>query len=269
MVPLQYNANENIVTWLFVGRFFQCIVSNALWIVGMATMAENIGTEHMGKIAGFSSTLTSAGTTAGPVLAGLLFAAGGYWAAWAGAAAFLVVDIIMRLLMIEKETPKVADEQDPLLNKGSTIADADVMRGWRFYACLFRQPRFTAGIFCYFVFAWVISCFETTLSVHVRDAFGWGVLAVGLLLAAIQAPGTLLAPLVGWLKDRVGSRNPTVIGFLGLVPFVILMGFPGDDRFPWANGDLGKIMYSAGMVFSGCFMCLMNGVGSMEAAGMY
>lgn len=264
------DSNTSTVAWLFVGRFFQCIASNALWIVGMATMAENIGTENMGKIAGFSSTLTSAGTTAGPVLAGLLFAAGGYWAAWAGAAAFLAIDIVMRLLMVEKP-PKdrtTVHEQDPLLNGRPTTETTEVVQGWRFYACLFRQPRFSAGIFCYFVFALVISCFETTLSVHVRDAFGWGVLPVGLLLAAIQGPGTLLAPPVGWLKDRIGSRTPTVIGFFGLVPFVVAMGFPGDERFPWLEGDRGKIIYAICMVFSGCFMCLMNGVGSMEAAGM-
>lgn len=236
----------------------------------MATMAENIGTENMGKIAGFSSMLTSAGTTAGPVLAGLLFATGGYWAAWAGAAAFLVIDIVMRLLMVEKppQDRKTVHEQDPLLNGRPTTETTEPVQGWRFYACLFRQPRFSAGIFCYFVFAFVISCFETTLSVHVRDAFGWGVLPVGLLLAAIQGPGTLLAPPVGWLKDRVGSRTPTVIGFFGLVPFVVTMGFPGDERFPWLEGDRGKIIYAICMVLSGCFMCLMNGVGSMEAAGM-
>lgn len=232
-------------------------------------MAENIGTEHMGKITGFSATLTSAGTVAGPVLAGLLFAAGGYWVAWAGAASFLVIDIIMRLLMVEKAQGQKGDdnERDPLINGDSNPSEDKVARGWRFYALLFRQPRFSAGILCYFVFALVIACFETTLSVHVRNAFGWGVLPVGLLLAAIQGPGALLAPPVGWLKDRVGSRNPTVVGFLCLAPFVILMGFPGDDRFPWANGDRGKIIYAVSMVCCGCFMCLLNGVGSMEAAG--
>ncbi|KAJ5836534.1 hypothetical protein N7447_002560 [Penicillium robsamsonii] len=51
---------------------------NALWIIGMATMVENLGTEHMSKIAGLTSTLAAAGTTTGPVLEGLLFEAGGY-----------------------------------------------------------------------------------------------------------------------------------------------------------------------------------------------
>lgn len=67
----------------------------------MASLADNIGSEHMGKIAGLTSALTAAGTCAGPVMAGFLFGLGGYWTAWSGAIAFLVADIIMRLLMME------------------------------------------------------------------------------------------------------------------------------------------------------------------------
>ncbi|KAJ5140425.1 Major facilitator superfamily domain general substrate transporter [Penicillium atrosanguineum] len=87
---------------LFVGRLFQSIVSNGLFIVSLAALAENLGPEHMGKIAKLLSTLSAAGTFAGPVIAAFLFGFGKYWTAWAGAFTFLVVDIIMRLLMIEK-----------------------------------------------------------------------------------------------------------------------------------------------------------------------
>ncbi|OQE22685.1 hypothetical protein PENFLA_c012G06662 [Penicillium flavigenum] len=270
------------LTWLFIGRFFQCIVSNALFIVGMATMAENIGSEHMGKIAGLSSTLTAAGTCSGPVIAGFLFGIGGYWTAWGGATLFLVVDIIMRLLMIEKpqkrrttchsrneslcaEEDRPSLEAEPLLNedRASTIEE---IGGWRFYVCLFRQPRFTAGIFCYFVFALFIASFESTIAMHVRSAFGWGVFPVGLLFASIQGPGMILAPLVGLLKDRVGSRVPTTIGFILVAPFLWVLGVAGDERFPWATlGSRGKIIYGVCTTMIGCFMCLLMGVGTMEA----
>jgi MFS family permease len=62
----------------------------------------------MGKIAGLTSTLTAAGTCAGPVLAGFLFGLGGYWPAWVGPAVFLVVDIVMRVLLIDR--PKAPRE---------------------------------------------------------------------------------------------------------------------------------------------------------------
>ncbi|CAG8228976.1 hypothetical protein PENNAL_c0007G01893 [Penicillium nalgiovense] len=271
-----------LLTWLFIGRFFQCIVSNALFIVSMATMAENIGSEHMGKIAGLSSTLTAAGTCSGPVIAGFLFGIGGYWTAWGGATLFLVVDIIMRLIMIEKpqkrrttrrsrngslcEEDRPSSEAEPLLDGGDRSSTTEEIGGWRFYVCLFRQPRFTAGIVCYFVFALFIASFESTIATHVRSAFGWGVFPVGLLFASIQGPGIILDPLVGLLKDRVGSRVPTTIGFIFVAPFLWVLGAAGDERFPWATlGSRGKIIYAVCTTLIGCFMCLLMGVGTMEA----
>lgn len=256
----------------------------------MATMAENIGSEHMGKIAGLSSTLTAAGTCSGPVIAGFLFGIGGYWTAWAGAALFLVVDIIMRLLMIEKPQKRrdtarnrngsigadeyiPSSETEPLLNgdhNGDQPSTTEEIGGWRFYFCLFRQPRFTAGIVCYFVFALYIASFESTIAMHVRSAFGWGVFPVGLLFASIQGPGMVLAPLVGVLKDRVGSRVPTTIGFISVAPFLWFLGVAGDGRFPWAtSGTRGKVIYSVCTTMIGCFMCLLMGVGTMEATGKF
>ncbi|KXG49863.1 Major facilitator superfamily domain, general substrate transporter [Penicillium griseofulvum] len=270
------------LTGLFIGRFFQCIVSNALFIVGMATMAENIGSEHMGKIAGLTSTIVSAGTCAGPVIAGFLFGFGGYWTAWGGAALFLVVDIIMRLLMIERPQKRrdtasqphngslCAEEHrnseaEPLLN-GDQSSTTEEIGGWRFYVYLFRQPRFTAGIVSYFVFALFIASFESTIAMHARDTFGWGVFPVGLLFASIQGPGMILAPLVGLLKDRVGSKVPTTIGFISIAPFLWVLGVAGDERFPWATlGTRGKIIYGVCTTMIGCFMCLLMGVGTMEA----
>ncbi|KAJ6017350.1 hypothetical protein N7451_000729 [Penicillium sp. IBT 35674x] len=262
--------------WLFVGRFFQCIVSQALWIVGMATMAENLGSEHMAKIAGLSSILTATGTTAGPLLSGLLFGAGGYWCAWAGAGAFLLVDIIMRLLMLEKPVTSSGDqdgEREPLVKSNQLGANGEQsdhppcveVRGWRFHVCLFQDARFSAGIYCSFAYALLVGCLESTMAVHVRSAFGWSAVQVGLLLGLIQGPGILLAAPVGWMKDRVGSRIPTAVGFLLSVPFIILLGAPGDDRFPFAMEDRGKTIFVGCMAAIGCLLCLLNGIGSMEA----
>lgn len=259
----------------------------------MATLAENLGAENMGKIAGWVSTLAAAGTFAGPVIAACLFGFGGYWTAWAGAIAFLVADIIMRLLMIEKPShnadsskPQFQDErpvdtederpvdteQAPLLGEEQSKHAVKVteVQGWRFYVLLLQQPRFSAGMFCYCVSSLLFGSFQTTFAIHVRDAFGWGVFPVGLLFAALQGPGMILSPLVGWLKDREGSRTPTTVGFLSLAPFLWILGAAGDDRFPWATiGDRGKIIFSVCTAIIGCLICLLNGVGTMEATGEF
>lgn len=51
--------------------------------------------------------------SAGPIVAGLLFGVAGYWAAWSGAVVFLAVDIVLRLLMIEKPKSDVNNAFNP------------------------------------------------------------------------------------------------------------------------------------------------------------
>lgn len=240
-------------------------------------MVENVGTEHMGKISGLTSTFSAVGTSFGPLLAGLLFEAGGYWCAWAGAAAFLLADIVMRLIMTEKPVKSCESrEREPLVKDHPSASNGEQLdrlfssdvRGLHFYVCLFHETRFSAGVFCAYVFALLIGCLESTLAVHVRTTFGWGTLHVGLLLAMIQGPGMLLAAPVGLIKDRVGSRIPTAVGFLMLVPFIILSGAPGDNRFQFlVVRAWGKTLYVICIAAIGCLVCLLSGVGSIQATG--
>lgn len=244
-------------------------------------MVENLGSEHMGKIGGLVTTLQATGTTAGPFLAGLLFEVGGYWCAWAAAGAFLLVDIVMRLLMVEKSSssPSTVDGvRDPLLPDDTSTLDSDQsdnsvssdLRSWRFHAYMFRQSRFAAGIFCAFVFAVMIGSLESTISIHVRIAFGWKAFHIGMLLAIIQGPGILLASSVGWMKDRIGSRFPTAVGLLGIAPLITLLGIPGDKLFPWVeDAPWVKIVFMVCIALLGCLLSLQSGVGSVETAGEY
>ena len=119
------------------------------------------------------------------------------------------------------------------------------------------------------VFSLVASSFDTTLPLHVRDIFHWGSLPSGLLFIGLSGPGIILAPLVGWWKDRIGTRIPTTIGFLGLAPLLLLVGVPGDDRFPWANqGNRGQAIYAVMITGIGFMMCFLNGAGTIEATRM-
>lgn len=142
--------------------------------------------------------------------------------------------------------------------------------GLQFYITLFRHRRFVAGAVSYLVFAVITASFDTTLPLHVRDVFGWGSMPTGLLFVALQSPGIPLSPLIGWVKDRLGTRHPVAIGFLLLAPWMWLVGVPGDKRFPWANeGDRGRIIYSVVVALIGVTICSLNGAGTMEATSMH
>lgn len=65
-------------------------------------MAESVPLQHIGKIYAIVFMAASAGVSVGPMISGVLFQLGGYWAAWSSAFAIIGVDIIFRLLMIEK-----------------------------------------------------------------------------------------------------------------------------------------------------------------------
>ncbi|GLB07059.1 hypothetical protein AtubIFM57258_002380 [Aspergillus tubingensis] len=261
---------------LFAGRLIQAIASSFIWVVGYATIADNVQPENLGKTYGVISLVVAAGTSGGPMVAGILFELGGYWVAWSSAFIILILDIILRLLMLEK--PDVQGDADyssnasvasdperaPLLSSNPGL-EAD-MAGWKFYVYILRYPRFVCGVLSYLSFAVLVSSFDTTLPLHVRDVFSWGSFPAGMMFFALQGPGILLSPICGWLKDRVGTRWPTTVGFLLLAPVMWVIGMPGDERFPWANeGDRGKVIYAVGVTVVGSVSCLLNGAGTIEA----
>lgn len=274
--------NINAVFALFTGRLVQSVASTGLWVVGFATLAENVPAEQLGKIYGFVTIAIGVGTSGGPLVAGVLFDLGGYWVAWSSVLFVIVFDVILRCLMLERsrDTSEPAhterNGQDPereALLPPSTDPDPQVSSqavsektGIQFYLCLCNNGRFVGGVVSYFCYAVLTASFDTTLPLHVRDAFHWGSLPAGLLFGAFQGPAVFFSVPVGWLKDRVGTRHPTTIGFALLVPLMWLIGVPGDERFPWAREEeIGSIIYSVAVLCIGIVICLLNGVGMMEA----
>jgi MFS family permease len=271
----------------FIARVFQSVASNALWITGTATLVTVLGPGHMGKITGLVATVTSTGTASGPVIAGTLFKIGGWWGAWTGVFTLIAIDIILRLLMIDKKhqthdqtdrptshRPEPQDtssllEEAPLLQNApapsETSQNAESMSLWGFYAIAIRHYSFVAGVAITFAHSILITSFETTLTLHVKQVFGWGEFPVGLLFVALQGPAIVLSLLVGWLKDSMGLRYPTTAGFLLIAPCLWLLGTAGDPRFEWSTvGGRGEIIYPICVLVIGCLVSLLTGSGCME-----
>ncbi|KAJ5498750.1 hypothetical protein N7453_007801 [Penicillium expansum] len=266
---------------LFAGRLVQSLASTGLWVVGFATLAENVPADQLGRMYGFVTIAIGVGTSGGPLVAGVLFDVCGYWVAWSSVLFVIVFDVILRCLMLERSrdsgSPRAEragqdPEREALL---STSHDSDQQvssqaisekTGIQFYLCLCSNGRFVGGVVSYFCYAVLTASFDTTLPLHVRDAFHWGSLPAGLLFAAFQGPAVFFSVPVGWLKDRVGTRYPTTIGFALLVPLLWLIGVPGNERFPWASEETtGSVIYSVAVTGIGIVICLLNGVGMMEA----
>ena len=96
-----------------VGRGIQAIGGNAAWIVGLATLAETVGQDNTGKTLGLMSSIFGSGILVGPMTSGILLPLVGYWITWLVAISVLVVDMIMRIVMIEnKQSREVNDRKD-------------------------------------------------------------------------------------------------------------------------------------------------------------
>lgn len=157
------------------------------------------------------------------------------------------------------------DEQTALLSHPPS--DASEKAGIQFYIYMFRQPRFLAAMFLYFMYGIIIASLDTTLPLHIKEKFDWGSYPAGMMFLALQAPSIPLSVPFGRLRDRFGSRYPTGIAYLLVAPDLCLLGIPGDKRFSWAQREDGKIIYVTAVVVLGVLISALNGIGSVEGGG--
>lgn len=79
---------------LFLGRIGQAASGTILWVVGFATLSDTVGAKQMGMTTGILTAFVSLGTSAGPMLAGVLLEKVGYWSAWTSAIAIVSVSTL-------------------------------------------------------------------------------------------------------------------------------------------------------------------------------
>ncbi|KAF5860190.1 hypothetical protein ETB97_001833 [Aspergillus alliaceus] len=165
------------------------------------------------------SMAIGAGTSAGPMLSGVLFQLASYWAAWSSAFAVIAADIAFRLLMLENPRPNETEATtgDSCPHGRSDSERVPFLRDKDDDSTTMSEKPAPPSFYR----------FNATLPLHVREVFHWGGMPSGLLFAALQAPRIVMAPLVGWLKDRVGTRFPTVFAFVGLTPSDTSFGSSG------------------------------------------
>lgn len=167
-------------------------------------------------------------------------------------------------------TDNSPSESSPLLSNDHDIPEsyAAPKTGPNFYRCIFSQPNFIGGVYCIFMFGLIGATFNATIPLHVREAFQWGGIETGLVFGALQAPRLICSPLVGWLKDRVGTQIPTAFGLAMLAPSLWLLGIPGSEKFQFTNEEYwGPRLYVLAMILIGFHLTFLNGAGTIEATG--
>jgi MFS family permease len=106
--------------------FLQGVSAAIVWTVGLALVVDTVGSDNIGQWMGTVLACSSLGLITSPLLGGIVYDAAGYFAVFAMAMGLIVLDIVMRLLMISKQSAAkyTSKEQSiPGRNGYSTFAD--------------------------------------------------------------------------------------------------------------------------------------------------
>lgn len=284
-----YRLMQSLSVWaVFLGRIIQGAGSQGTWIMCLAMITDNINKKHHGKTLGLTSSVTTGGVLMGPTVAGAALEYLGYWAAWAVPFTLLAMDLSCRLVLVEKRKVMKADvvttdmnnevgsdEADeftgllaPAENANTTGEEAKAPSARGFYRVMLTNGSVIASLINVTLFSIIVAAFDSTFPLHLRNVFGWGPARIGLIFLLIQVPGMLTGPLVGWLRDRIGLRKPTTLGWALIAPIVCLIGVPGSSVIPALDAS-GK----AEVAFVGCIIALaltaplVRGAGTFQMTG--
>jgi MFS family permease len=243
---------------LVAGRLIQGLSASVVWCVGLALLADTAGQNDAGQAMGFVSIAYTMGTLVAPLLGGVVYARAGYYAVFYMTFSVIAVDIILRLLLIEK---KIAARWDPEMelqtmtrgkdsetkapnesrgvettrqesgNPVNTVSTTStVLEKNRFppIILLLKSRRILAAFWATFVTSTLLTAFDAVLPLYCNRIFGWNSLGGGLIFLALIIP-SFSGPYIGQLCDKFGPRWPTAIGLAAALPFWVLLRLVDHD----------------------------------------
>jgi MFS family permease len=296
-------ANFAIVPVLFLGRIIQAIAGNAAWIIGFATVTDTVAAEHRSRAISVISVFFISGLLVGPMVSGIFMKLIGYWPTWLIAIAILVIDMIMRLGMIEspaglkkdvdgsRSDSNPSDETSTLISRSRSSTGefrqeetlqqnantglystetATESSNQNFYKVMLSNPQALTAMACHGVNALTLVSFDATLPLHVTRAFGWDTSRISLMFLLLQLPTMFLSPVTGWMKDRVGTNGPATIGFLATAFFLWILGTAGPDGLSFVGSrEKGQAVYISSMLGLGIVRSLLTGCGVIEMTSKF
>lgn len=90
------------MTMFIIGRLLQGSAAAMVSVAGLALVVDAVDKEHLGEILGYLGTASMIGIISGPPLGGLVYHAGGYYAVCILAFGMIAVDLVLRVVVIEK-----------------------------------------------------------------------------------------------------------------------------------------------------------------------
>lgn len=231
---------------LMVGRALQGISAAVVWTVGLALIVDTVGPTEVAQMMGYISLSMSVAILAAPLFGGLIYEKGGYYAVFYLSFGMIILDIILRLLLIERKIAQqwaVEEVVNPSGKENSSIDPSATptpeshhpsaseaphpvpLAGKRSIPpalTLLSSRRLLSALWCTLVQSMLMTTWDATLPLRVANLFGWDSLGAGLIFLPFVLP-SFLAPLIGIYVDRKGPRLPAALGFFLAVPPLVLL----------------------------------------------
>jgi MFS family permease len=109
------------ITLLVVGRLLQGISAAVVWTVGLALLVDTVGQDGIGQAMGYVTLSMSFAVLTAPLLGGVVYEKKGYYSVFAMAFGLIALDIILRLMLVEK---KIANQWSTT-NDGVTLQEVN------------------------------------------------------------------------------------------------------------------------------------------------
>ncbi|KAL1888703.1 hypothetical protein Sste5346_009409 [Sporothrix stenoceras] len=243
------------------GRILQGFSAAVVWSVGLALLADTMG-RRIGLAMGYVAISLSGGLLFAPLIGGAVYAGSGYYAVYYVAFGLIVLDILLRLLLIEKKIARKWIKEEDLVADTATdvpAVDEEAAAGtgtaavpttsriasrvtshvtdnglpptppekstFQRICILFRSRRLIFALLGCLIDAGIMTAFDTVLPLYVQETFNWSSTAAGLIFFALFIPPLILSPPVGLLADRWGAKWLSLSGFIALVPLLVCLRF--------------------------------------------
>jgi MFS family permease len=281
------------VAVLTLARLLQGASGGVVWTIGLAIVIETVGQENLGKTMGTIFSFISVAGLFSPVLGGLLYAKSGYTGVFGVGIGLVGVDLVLRLLMVEKKAAvkysgldSSPDQGEPDANMEDTEQTpllASVKKDLRYrlskpanritkalpILLLFRDSGLLTAIWIGFMQAILLGSFDATVPLIASEQFGFNSLKAGLLFLPLGGADFLLGPVFGWCVDKYGTRPFSVLGFTWLVPALALLRLSTDSSTTSKlDGGHQIALYASLLALNGVGLAIINSPSIVEAGNI-
>ncbi|KAF2466259.1 MFS general substrate transporter [Lindgomyces ingoldianus] len=254
---------------LLVARALQGLSSAVVYSVGLALLVDIVGMDEIGRNAGYFLSSANMGVMVSPLAGGILYARAGYCAVAIMMVSLVVVDILLRLVMIEKSVAAKWEQDE---DEESDLHRA-ILAGSQIYGLIDDQRhqvktntptmlrilmslRALADLYAVFVSYTLLAAFDAGLGVFVKERFHWGSSAAGAIFLAIALP-SLLSPVGGSLSDKYGPKWIAVMGFGVAATALFTIGFIEKPSF-WGLSSLYALLMLIGSSIAFILPCVAD-----------